>query len=307
MADGTSFPWRVSDATLDDAGNTLWAYLTVENTSKDPIENTAFYAEYLDSAGRRCQSLIFTSIDAKLDWNANGRGAVFNPTERRRLYAVSSNQLPALAPSVARVYAFRTPAIGHEFEPAKFMSLPPTVWAGWSSPDGLSTLGERSGSKPYLAIVSISLDDQGTPKEVKVLDTVEPNIAQAIERLSRALRYQPAIRAGQAVPSSFLLLFVDVSAPEASNTQNVWPWQFPQIASAVEASAGEDVPTVALLSFLPEARDNVSVVQYSGVGTEWSGNALTWKHEHKGNTYRYLPIWNPGDASRHVTVSRTSN
>jgi hypothetical protein len=51
--------WRIISANLSENLATTWGILAIQNISGSPISQARFYAEYYDSAGNMCMTMVF--------------------------------------------------------------------------------------------------------------------------------------------------------------------------------------------------------------------------------------------------------
>ena len=283
---------QASTVKVELAGHTLWAHMIVENISKSPVTLGALYARFLADNGQECFSLVFTS---KPSAPAGKDVGVLRPGEKRELYSASVAQLPAVRPSTALVDAITDIGIGHRFEPGDFVSVPPTVSGGFSPPRGSLSINYGPARKPYLALVSVAIDLRGAAHDIRVVEAVDSDVAGQVRAFTDGLRFEPAVKAGQSVASHLLLLFMELNSTAFSSDPGIWPWDLPRVMVAAKRDGTpEEVETVAELGFESEhdlAGPGSQKLMYNSVGTDWCGNAFTWKRDL--DTHRNFRIWNP--------------
>jgi hypothetical protein len=283
---------QTSTVKLELADHTLWAYMTVENISKGPVTVGALYARFLADSAQECFSLVFTS---KASAPAGKEVDVLRPGEKREFYSASVAQLPAVRPSTALVYAITKIEIGHPLEPGNFVSVPPTVSGGFSPARGNLSVNYGPARKPYLALVSAAIDARGAAHDIRVVEAADEDVAGQVRVFTEGLRFEPAVKAGQSVASHLLLLFMELHSAAFSSDPGIWPWDLRRVMVAAKRDATPDeVGTVAELGFESEhdvAGPDSHKLTYNSVGTDWCGNAFTWKRELE--THHDFRIWSP--------------
>jgi hypothetical protein len=165
--------WRARKAMLTEDFTGTTGRLEVENKSGTSLDNTIFYGEYFDSAGRLCFTLAFSAEkDAK-------KGPV-NPGEVRTFYAIDGELFAASRPQEVRVYLVQQSIAGQENSLHKWkapLRAPVTINApsfaiGESNVQLSSEVNPANTEVVDLILAKVTVDQSGLASEVDILNSV---------------------------------------------------------------------------------------------------------------------------------------
>jgi hypothetical protein len=236
--------WAVSEAGFAEGFTGSGGYINVKNISNIPIRDAIFYAEYFDSQGRLCLTLVFSLHENDL----------INPGESRTIDSVGSGLFPSVEPEEMKLYLVQ---LGFPDQPNPLRKWHINVRAPATIEEaGASTLqlGSDITSRPEglfdLMLVRVSVDASGQAKSIDVLNSSSPQIESWLrDFLTRQASLFPATTDGVPQESDELILvrvvLGDENEPDtyASPGRNAW------VQSYVKTIKGDTIPLVTTLVF----------------------------------------------------------
>lgn len=171
------------------------------------------------------------------------------------------------------------------------ISVPPMIMGGYAGGDDI--LSRPNYATPYLGLVSVSLNAQGSRLKTDVMEAASQELGVRMVTFIQGLSFDPAIRAKTAVPSRFLILFVTQGFPSFDDPAT-WPWDEPWVIEALKTSEYKGaLPVVAELAFHFQDGSSGSEpgLEYASTGSDWCGMLFKWIAD--PISHRQVRKWEP--------------
>ncbi len=244
--------WRVLDAELQESFTGTMGTLKLLNASTQPLGMAPIYAEYLDSSGRYCFSLVFTQDD-----NLEKRTASFAPGEVRTLEAGAYYLGPSVKPAAVNLYQVRQSG-GLEAQQARggrggvyspvMLEEDPTAEKLWLAAEPEPARG------PFLdlALARVAVGDQGAIGEVEVVDTLNDSVREWFGDFLRKQRFRPA-ELGRVPVHRTILVLLRARVSLACLLDRPYPARASAlIEHFAETLSGVEIPPTISLILVPE-------------------------------------------------------
>jgi uncharacterized protein DUF6851 len=284
--------WRVSEAGLREELSGTTGYLKIQNISVAPIDDAAFYAEYFDSEGRLCFTLVLSQAR-----NSAERGPIA-PGEMRTIGSIGAGLFPASEPKEVRVHLLQLRSPGQTDELRKWdgrIRAPVTLSGGIQSGLQLST-ETGSAKEPVLDLIlaSVSVNDEGQVTNVDVLRSANSRAESWFRDFAQRATFYPATDAGRPQNGQALLM-VRAALGQSEGGQIVFtpPQLSPWVRLFLQSTNTDLCPVTNVLLGRPATRINrlkptgetVSfeippaprgIFQLAFQDTYWSSPAVQW-------------------------------
>jgi hypothetical protein len=284
--------WRVSEAGLREelAGTT--GYLKIQNISNAPIDDAAFYAEYYDSAGRLCFTLILSQAK-----NSGERGPIA-PGDARMIGSIGAGLFPASEPKEVRVHLLQLRFPGQTDDLRKWdghVRAPVTLSGGIQG--GLQLTSEAGSAKePVLDLIlaGVSVNAEGLVTHIDVLHTASSKAESWFRNFAQQATFYPATDDGRPQKGQALLM-VRAALEQAEGGQMVFspPQLSPWVKLFLQSANSDLCPVTNILLGRPATQINrlkptgetVSfeippaprgIFQLAFQDTYWSSPAVQW-------------------------------
>ncbi len=99
--------WKVVEANIIAETQGTTASLKIQNVSDGALSDVIFYAEYFDSEGRRCLSLVFSQAT-----NVGDEQTAIPTGATRSLYSSAGGMIPASMPTEVRIHLLQQAHVG---------------------------------------------------------------------------------------------------------------------------------------------------------------------------------------------------
>jgi hypothetical protein len=287
--------WRIISANLSENLATTWGILAIQNISGSPISQARFYAEYYDSAGNMCMTMVFAG-------EANTRRAVdaIAAGASRELLTLSAGLGPATTPVEVRVRLISQSIEGRGAQTGAGDSIiRAPVTAGSATTDPWQRLKmDTSGSADDPAVMDLILArvfveaSGGKAERIEVLNSASSEIRTWFDGFAKQLYFSPASAGFQdTVGTGLIFVRAIKSSIIATEPGPLLSRQSPWIRSYASGFSGSAIPPIIQILFErssllhaigPDAAQRQAVLNASPdvfelgfAGAEWSGSVTT--------------------------------
>jgi hypothetical protein len=271
--------WRVGPARImEDFGGVLGS-VQIQNISPKAVEDSRFYAEYFDAAGRLCFTLTFAQ-----GHNFERRTSPFLPGEVRTLYSLTYALGPAVRPREVVLHVMHQ---RNEQSPAGETEgstevLSPALLLGESTsnpPWGKLRLpvAPKGFRGPFvdLVLARVIVGTRGEIEDAAVIQAQTPDLADWFSNFIEHQQFQPATADGVAQESTVLLLVRAIVSRHCVHQTKAPAWDVDWVREYAKSLPMTTVPPVITVYLGPEAESywdtgfppDFSVVS---IGSGWS-------------------------------------
>jgi hypothetical protein len=270
--------WAVRQATVEDNYIGTYSVVEIENVSKEPTVDAAFYGEYFDAAGRFCLAVLFAQ-----DENDEGRAGPFLPGEVRHLRTSTFYLNPASRPARLKLSGLADPILNERgrIRGGTGVLAPPALedvtltgkpWERvWLGPE----LESARGPLLDLVLARVGVDSRGDPKDVEIMGLVSPSARSWFEQYMQQQRFRPA-RIGSEARDADALILVRAIVSLHCIRQKPWPpRESPAVREYVGRQAGKrllPIITVILRAVTPDFWEHSAPDYFEilGISSDWS-------------------------------------
>lgn len=290
--------WKLGHARLRESIIGVWGDLEVENASLLRMRWARFYAEYFDSAGRTCLTLVFaTQANAE---HLQGDDRSLAPGEKRDLRSLVSDSGPAVEPVEVRVRLI-------EDQPETQAPKGGVGNGVIRSPVGIAKssvpehtirlkLDKSQRSQPVLDMVlsKLQVGPYGNLQDIEILQSSNPEVKRWFFQLAAQNQFADPATSGLANVSGTALVLVRIAIPsklEGARTEELLPRSSNWVRSFVRTVQDKDLPPVTQLLLTPSAESipmpdgrgplreretDPDLFEDSSAGSFWCGPLMEW-------------------------------
>jgi hypothetical protein len=236
------------------------ASLKIQNASDAALSDVIFYAEYFDSEGRRCFSLVFSQAT-----NVGDEQTAIPAGATRSLYSSASGMMPATVPTEVRIHLLQQARVGQS--PARIESVAEQspVTLGESipkqAPIHLPSLSESAD----LLLARVTVDQDGEVRETKILSAMNPQVTAWFQSIVHVLNFYPATTDGRPKNADTLVSVRAVFSPSENP---------PLTPNSYTTTFKNEVPPVNRILLGPAG--SPGTLRVARIGSQWSATAYKW-------------------------------